>query len=212
MMKLSLRTISGLLVIVILFIGAEFLANTYTKEITSLMESLGMGGQLFFIAMAMIAVIIPVWSNIFLLPFGVMMWGPFFTAILCILGWWMGSIVSFFIARTYQEWLLGKYPSLKKYQLIDSLVPDNKVFFSLIFLRMTMPVDVLSYALGLFSRRISWKLNAITTSIGIMPFAFVFSYIGVLSPLVQVLIFITTTSLFIGYVIIQKRKRKSDTV
>jgi uncharacterized membrane protein YdjX (TVP38/TMEM64 family) len=151
-----------------------------------------------------------VWSNIFLLPFGTMTWGPFLTALFCITGWWFGSIISFYIARAYKEWLLTKYTSLRKYEFIDSLIPKEHVSLSLIFLRMTMPVDILSYGLGLFSKRITWKQNAITTLIGITPFAFVFSYIGVFKTTTQVAIFVLTFSLFGLFVYI--RKRRTSTV
>ncbi len=204
-MKSSLSKVGGLIIILLLFIGADTLADTHTQEIVTMIESYGMGGKMFFTAIAMLAVVIPIWSNIFLIPFGVITWGPFLTAIFCITGWFFGSIVSFYIARIYKEWLLTKYPSLHKYDLIDSLIPDKHMFLSLIFLRMTMPVDILSYALGLFSKRIHWKQNAITTLIGISPFAFIFSYIGIFETKFQVALFSSTFLLFILYVIIRKR-------
>ncbi len=205
-MKASFSKYFGVLIVIALFIGADLLADTYTQEITRLIESYGMEGELLFIAMAMLAVVIPIWSNIFLLPFGVITWGPFLTALLCITGWWFGSVISFYIARVYKEWLLRKYPSLHKYEVIDSLISKEHVMPSLIFLRMTMPVDILSYAIGLFSKRITWKQNAITTIIGITPFAFIFSYIGVFKTSVQIAIFVVTFSLFALFVYIRKRK------
>lgn len=205
-MKIFSSKIFGVLVVLVLFIGASILTNTYSSEISLLIESLGMEGKMLFTALAMLAVVIPIWSNIFLLPFGVVTWGPFLTAIFCITGWFFGSVVSFFIARKYKEWLLTKYPSLHKYELIDSIIPKEHVFPSLIFLRMTMPVDILSYAIGLFSKRISWKQNAITTIIGITPFAFVFSYIGIFSTATQIIIFSVTGICFLIYIYIRKRK------
>ncbi len=204
-MKIPISNYFGIALIIILFIGADLLTDTYTEEITQVVESYGMEGKMFFTGMAMLAVIIPLWSNIFLLPFGVITWGPLLTAILCIIGWWFGSIASFYIARTYKEWILTKYPSLKKYELVDSLIPESHIYPSLIFLRMTMPVDILSYALGLFSKRITWQHNALTTLIGITPFAFIFSYIGIFSTATQVTIVIVTCILFGLFVFIRKR-------
>jgi uncharacterized membrane protein YdjX (TVP38/TMEM64 family) len=40
---------------------------------------------------------------------------------------------------------------------------------------MAVPVDVLSYAIGLFTT-VSWRVYTAATLIGIMPFAFIFSY------------------------------------
>ncbi len=192
-------------IILLLFVIAEIITKLYSTEITILIESYGIEGKLLFTALAMIAVVIPVWSNLFLLPFGVVTWGPFLTAVFCIAGWFFGSIVSFFIARTNKEWLLTKYPSLRKYEFIDTLVPAKHVFWSLIFLRMTMPVDILSYGLGLFSKKILWKQNAITTLIGITPFAFIFSYIGIFTLQTQLLIFGITLSAFVLFVSLRRK-------
>jgi uncharacterized membrane protein YdjX (TVP38/TMEM64 family) len=155
--------------------------------------------------MAALAVIVPVWSNIFLLPFGVIAWGPFMTSLLCITGWWIGSVVAFFIARTYREKILIHKPSLTTYTYIDTLISKKHPTLTLIFLRMTLPVDILSYALGLFSGHISWKQNALTTLIGITPFAFIFSYIGTFSGSVQIIILSTTTLLFFFYYLFRKK-------
>jgi len=196
----------GVLVLLLLFIVADLLTDTYTQELTTFIQNYGTEGEILFIALAMMAVVIPVWSNIFLLPFGTMTWGPFLTALFCITGWFFGSVFSFYIARTYKEWLLTKYKSLRKYEFIDSLIPQEHVTFSLIFLRMTMPVDILSYGLGLFSKRISWRQNAVTTLIGITPFAFIFSYIGVFSTTTQVSVFGITTVLFGLFIYIRKQR------
>ena len=204
-MKVSFPKIAGVLVILLFFIAADFLADTYTGQIVSFTDTLGVEGKLLFVALAMVAVVIPVWSNIFLLPLGVITWGPFLTAIFCIYGWWFGSIVSFYLARTYKEWILLKYTSLKKYEFIDEFIPAEHVSISLIFLRMTMPVDILSYGLGLFSKRITWQQNAITTLIGITPFAFIFSYIGVLKTSTQIAIFLGTFSIFTLVVFLRKK-------
>lgn len=205
-MKIPFSQITGILVLILLFIGADILTDTYTHEIGQFIKSYGTWGKLLFITLAVTAVVIPVLSNIFLLPFGTITWGPFLTAVLCITGWWFGSIISFYIAHTYKEWLLTKYTSLRKYEFIDSLIPQEHTSLSLIFLRMTMPVDIMSYGLGLFSKRITWRQNAVTTLIGITPFAFIFSYIGVFKTSTQVSIFILTFSLFTLYVYLRKQK------
>lgn len=199
--KLILSTV----LVVGLFCVAEILALLYSEEIAHTIQGHSKMSIVFFVLMAAVAVIIPVWSNIFLLPFGVIAWGAFITALLCILGWWIGSLISFAVARRYRELLIQKYPSLASHQFIDSLISNKHQSLSLIFLRMTIPVDVLSYALGLFSKKVSWKENAITTVLGITPFAFVFSYLGELSMNVEVIILLTTSLLFIMYIAMKRK-------
>ena len=205
-MQKFISTSINTIIIIVLFVLAEVLARKYSIPIATFVKDRGSFGQLFFVGMAALAVIIPVWSNMFLLPISALTFGPFETALLCILGWWIGAVTSFYIGRMYKEWLLTRYHSLKKYEFVDSYIPKNHTNASLIFLRMTMPVDVLSYALGIFSTRISWKQNAVTTLIGITPFAFIFSYIGMFPAYTQVLIFVATGLLFGVYVYIQHKK------
>jgi uncharacterized membrane protein YdjX (TVP38/TMEM64 family) len=175
--------------------------NTDIKEIA---EKHYILGYLFYFISASVAVIIPVLTNIVLIPPAVMLWGPFVTAVLSILGWWVGSMISFYIARTFKTSLLIRFPVFQKYDHIDRLVFDDKSstrfkkFYKLIFLRMTFPVDVLSYALGFFSNKVSFRENSITTLIGITPFAFIFSYgsemlyknIFIITPILAIIFFI----------------------
>ena len=77
---------------------------------------------------------------------------------------------------------------LEKVHLIEKLIPQRNIFLSVIFLRMAIPVDVLSYALGLFSS-ISFKLYFVATLVGVSPFAFIFSYSVLLPPWLQILFF-----------------------
>ena len=195
------------LCIILLFVVAEFFAYNYSSEIKEIVQQYDNSGKIFFVLMAAFAVIVPLWSNIFLLPFGVVAWGSFNTAALCIFGWWIGSIISFSISRGYREWLITKYPSLNKNSFVDSLISKKYKNLSLIFLRMTLPVDILSYALGLFSHRITWKDNAITTFIGITPFAFIFSYITIFSPNIQLGILVFTVIIFMLYIFTQRKEK-----
>lgn len=205
-MQKKIPAILGTITLIVFFILAEVVAHTYSLQISAFIKNKELFGQLFFVMMAALAVIIPIWSNMFLIPISVVAFGSLTTALLCISGWWIGSITSFFIARMYKEWLLKQYSSLRNYQFIDSYIPKNRTILSLIFLRMTIPVDVLSYALGLFSARISWKQNAVTTLIGITPFSFIFSYIGLFSAKIQFIVFTVTALLFFIYITLQKKK------
>jgi uncharacterized membrane protein YdjX (TVP38/TMEM64 family) len=173
--------------------------NTDIKEVT---EKHYILGYLFYFISAAVAVIIPLFTNMLLIPPAVMLWGPFVTAVLSILGWWVGSMISFYIARIFKTRLLARFPTFKKYDHIDTLISkgssDSNKFYKLIFLRMTFPVDVLSYALGFFSNKVSFRENSITTLIGITPFAFIFSYgsemlyknIFIITPILAIIFFI----------------------
>ncbi len=161
-----------------------------------------------FVGLAALATVFPSFTNMMFIPLGVSMFGAFWAAILCILGWWLGSVIAFAIGRYYNEYLLERFPSFKNYLYIDKLVGDKNMFWKLILLRMTIPVDVLSYALALFSRRVTYKMNAVTTLIGITPFAFIFAYAGEM--IYQNVIWVTSTLavVFVAYLFITLGKKK----
>jgi uncharacterized membrane protein YdjX (TVP38/TMEM64 family) len=165
-------------------------------------------GVMAFVGLAALAVVFPSFTNMMFIPIGVSMFGPLYAALLCILGWWLGSVISFTIGRYYNEYLLERFPSFKNYLYIDKLVGDKNMFWKLILLRMTIPVDVLSYALALFSKRVSYKMNAVTTLIGITPFAFIFAYAGEM--IYKNVIWVTSTLavVFVAYLLITLRKKK----
>lgn len=164
-------------------------------------------GTAAFVALAALAVVFPSFTNMMFIPIGVSMFGPFYAAVLCILGWWLGSVAAFAVGRYYEAYLLSRFASFQNYMYIDKLVQDKNMFWKLIFLRMTFPVDVLSYALALFSKRVTHSMNAITTLIGIAPFAFVFTYAGEMMYRNVVWIATTLAAVFIVWLIINIKNK-----
>jgi len=112
--------------------------------------------------------LIPVVSNIY---------GWFLAGVVTVIGWTFGSIIVFFISRKYGVPLIKKFVSLKKINKFESKIPKENLFIDIVLLRMIIPVDILSYALGLFSK-VKFKTYVLATIIGITPFAFVFSFLG----------------------------------
>ena len=55
-------------------------------------------------------------------------------------------------------------------------VPKNP-FWSVVLLRLVVPMDVISYVLGLFTD-IGWLKYAAATAIGLTPSAFLLAYLG----------------------------------
>jgi uncharacterized membrane protein YdjX (TVP38/TMEM64 family) len=111
--------------------------------------------------------------------------GSFLTSILSIISWTIGSLGAFWIARKFGASVVSRMESVDKIREVVSKVPKEKMFWYLIFLRTTIPVDILSYALGLFTN-ISWRMFSLTTFIGIIPATFLFSYVGSLSLQLQI--------------------------
>lgn len=133
------------------------------------------GTMLYVLLLAGSVVLLPL-SSLPLLPIAAHIWGVWITALLSILGWWTGSLIAFQLAR-YGRNILGKFVSLESLDATEKKIPRDISFMGIVLLRMILPVDVTSFALGLL-RHLSFTTYAVASLIGIIPFAFVWSYAG----------------------------------
>jgi len=103
--------------------------------------------------------------------------GPVIAAVYNIIGWGIGAAIAFYTARFFKKPFLEQFVPLKKIAIYEKKIPKNFEFLSVVLLRMILPVDVLSYAIGFFST-MRFSRYMMATIIGITPFAFVFAYGG----------------------------------
>jgi uncharacterized membrane protein YdjX (TVP38/TMEM64 family) len=128
------------------------------------------------IAMFLGTVIAPI-AIVPIIPLIAPMLGPFQTGVASWVGWTLGAVVAFCIARYGGKPLLMRFVSLEALNRYEARIP-HETHFSLIFaLRIVIPVDLLSYALGLFSR-VPLGVYTAASALGIMWFSFAFSYLG----------------------------------
>ena len=159
-------------------------------------------GILVFVATSVLAVLMHLLTNLPLVPLAVLAWGPEWTAVLLLGGCgWPGQ-------RSRSRWgaharplILRHFPSVKRHADIDSLIHPRHRIASLILLRMTFPVDVLSYALGLFSRDTTLTENAVSTAVGGAPFALLFALYPTLPAVAQGLVFVACALMFAAYML-----------
>lgn len=185
--------------VVVLFAAGVLAAREYAAQIeTALVDyaALGIG---MFIASSAIAVLLPMLTNLPLVPAAVVAWGPAMTAALLLLGWMIGAALAFALGRHARSLTLKHFPSAQRHANIDRLIHPQHRLWSLILLRMTFPVDVLSYSLGLFSRSTSATENLLSTTLGAAPFAVLFALLPTLSTSTQSGIFIASTLAFVIY-------------
>ena len=101
-------------------------------------------------------------------------------------GWTTGSLVAFLIARRWGYPLVRKLTSIERVKRMKRYIPED-LFWSVVFLRLMMPMDVLSYALGLFTD-MKWHRYAVATALGVAPAAFVLAYLGRLTHIYELII------------------------
>lgn len=197
---LGLAAITALFILVSLFVSAN------ENELKSFIYLHKIGGAMAYIALGIIATVVAPLSSLPFLPLVSLLYGWFLAAIFSIIAWSIGSLIAFWIARRYGKGFARKFVSLERLERLEAKIPRKRFFWSIVLLRAIVPVDALSYALGLFST-IKTGEYALATVIGITPFAVIWAYFGSMptKQTVGVLIII-----LIVYLIFIKRKRPGN--
>ena len=211
--KELIKASATLIIIIILFILISYVVNSYLDELKAYTSSHYFLGVLVYVFISAISIIFAPVSSLPLIPFASKVWGWQLSAAYSAAGWTIGNIVSFFVARRYGKPLVEKVISLKRIEKFEKYIPENNIFFSIVLLTIVLPLDGLSYALGLFSN-VKLKVYILATIIGIIPFAVIFAILGTL-PLVYQLIGLAVSLilvgvlLYIGYKMNKKIKKRN---
>jgi len=184
------------LVATALFAVALLLARQFAAPIRELLQAYTALGIAVFVVTSAVAVLLPMLTNLPLVPLAVLAWGPWWSALLLLLGWVVGATLSFALGRCARAPILRRFPSVQRHADIDRLIHPRHRMLSLVLLRMTFPVDVLSYALGLFSRRTTAGEVIASTALGAAPFALLFALVPTLSAPVQAVVFAGSVGVF----------------
>lgn len=185
--------------VVALFAVGLVVARWYAAPIEAALADHAALGVAVFVLSSAVAVLMPALTNLPLVPLAVVAWGPWSTAALLLGGWTIGSMLSFSLGRYARRIILRHFPSVQRHADIERLIHPHHRMSSLVLLRMTFPVDVLSYALGLFSMRTTMAENTLATVIGAAPFALLFALLPALSGPQQLAVFLGSTVVFLVY-------------
>lgn len=170
--------------LVLFFIIAIFLTNYYEVEIIKYLD-FGYWGMLIYVLLATSSTVLAPINTLPLITVATALWGGFISALLSITAWTLGAIIAFIIARKFGRPFIEKHYSLEKISRYEKILGDKYVFWNIVALRIMIPVDLLSYAIGLFT---SVKLftYSLATLIGVSPFAFLLAYSTTFPPLLQI--------------------------
>lgn len=133
-------------------------------------------GALIYVLAGIASVVLLPLSSLPLLPLAARIWGVWIAGALSAAGWWFGALIAFWIARVARP-SLERFVSLAALDKLEHLIPADVGFAGIVVLRMLLPVDVTSFALGLL-KKLPFATYAVASLIGILPFAFVWSYAG----------------------------------
>lgn len=186
--------------VVLLFGVGLWLTRHYADPLRDALDTHAALGVVVFFVSSVVAVLAPMLTNLPLMPLAVLVWGPAWAGAILLAGWIVGAALSFTLGRHARRLILQRFPSVQRHAGIDRLIDPGHPLRSLILLRMTFPVDVLSYALGLFSRRTTLAQNIVSTTLGAAPFAVLFALFPTLSDGAQLAVFAASVFGFVLYV------------
>ena len=199
------KNLLGLLIIVLVFVLVTYIVQSNIDFFKSIIGE-GILGVLIYVFFVQLAIVFAPLNSTPLIPIASNVWGPFATSLINIFSWTLGSVIVFIISRKWGTKILGKLISLKDFHKLENKIPKENEFLSIVFLRMIVPVDILSYFLGLFSK-IKFRTYLFASFIGIIPFAFAISYLGSIPFIYQLpVIFLVVLVIFIGLLIKESRK------
>ena len=194
-LKKDIPGIFALIGFVIFFFLSLYLVKSYSSEIQEFITQYGGRGMIVYIFLVILSVVVAPVSTIPLLPVAATAWGPFWAGVLSIFAWFIGSLVAFFVGRHVGRPILHIFTDMARFESVGRRISSPHLFWSIVFLRMVLPVDVLSYAIGTMTK-IPFKVYAVASFIGIIPMAFLLSY-AVVFP-----IWLVAIAIFIVYILI----------
>jgi len=205
----SRRELIWLVLVATVLIGAVVLVRTNAREITRFIEANPiLGGGLYLVLNILDAVIAP-GATLPLIPVAAHAWGRVPAALVTVTGWTVGSLIAFLIARRWGYPIVRKLTSVERVKKLKPYVP-NDVFWSVVLLRLVMPMDVISYVAGLFTD-MSISRYVIATLLGLTPTAFLLAYLGKLPHAYDLIMFGIGGAVVAAYFLFTRRRTSRAT-
>ncbi len=199
----------ALLILGAIFAMSSFVSQWYQDDIRVVMGQHGGLGMVTYVCVTVLAIVVAPISTMPLVPLATSIWGWRIAGLLSLLGWTIGAQFSFVIARRFGERVLRRLFPNGSVDYLGDRLSQKDIFWTLVLLRMTMPVDVLSYAIGCFTRISSFRYF-LSTVIGVTPFAFVFAYAGSLPVYYQLGVLLLISLLILSILFFRSKIRYGE--
>ncbi|OLE83388.1 MAG: hypothetical protein AUF76_06555 [Acidobacteria bacterium 13_1_20CM_2_65_9] len=187
-------------------IAAIVLVRTHEDSIKTFIDQNPFLGVVLYIVLNILDAVLAPGATLPLIPVAAHAWGPVPAAIVTTIGWTAGSLIAFLIARRWGHPIVKKLTSVERLRRMKKYIPED-LFWSIVLLRLVLPMDVMSYVLGLFTD-ISWPRYVAATALGVAPSAFVLAYVGKLPNAYDFITFGVGAGVVIAYVIVARRRHR----
>ena len=187
-------------VLIISFVAVSYFIQSHTDYIQEMISKTKIRDfAIVFVLLLIVATVFAPVSLIPIIPLASYAYGWVATGILIVIGEFVGSLIAFGLARKWGIPLVSKLVSLEEIERYGKMMPEGNLFWVIVFLRIALPVDALSYVFGLFSK-IKFSTYSFATLLGVIPGAFALAYVGSLELKYQIIAFImVVVVILIGY-------------
>ncbi len=209
--QLTAAEIIGVIALALVFLGASYASERFAPVLERAIGAAGTTGMALYVLVIMGIVLIPFATTLPMIPVAVSVWGHVAAAGLTLLGWGVGAFIAFSIARRFGDAFRRRILVFQRVRELGSALPRQYYFWgTVLFGIIGMPVDMLSYALGLFTPIRPFRFLAATV-IGLTPFAFFISYTATLPALYQAYIMAFLVFVWL-YALIRLKERSRNRV
>jgi uncharacterized membrane protein YdjX (TVP38/TMEM64 family) len=200
------REYAALIIVAAVLIGAVFVVRHFAEPIRTFIEAQAFWGFVLYITLNIVDAVVAPGATLPLIPVVVGVWGRVPTALATMAGWTTGSLIAFLIARRWGYPIVRKITSIERVRAMRRYIPED-LFWSIVFVRIVLPMDVISYVLGLFTD-IRWPAYVGATALGLGPSAFLLAYFGKLPNAYEIIAF-GIGGMAVVAVLIARRRRRS---
>jgi uncharacterized membrane protein YdjX (TVP38/TMEM64 family) len=194
-----------LLAIGVVLVAAIFVVRRFSASLTEFIDDHAVAGLCLYLALNILDAIVAPGATLPLIPVAAHAWGRTAAALATTAGWTAGSLIAFLLARRWGAPLVRRLTSWKRVQRMKRYIPEN-LFWSIVLARLVLPMDVISYVLGLFTG-IGWTEYAAATALGLTPSAFLLAYLGKLPNSYEIIAVGVGGMLLVSSLLIARRKR-----
>jgi uncharacterized membrane protein YdjX (TVP38/TMEM64 family) len=205
-MAVSRRELAWLATIAAVLVTALVVVRANAGSIARFIDDNPSWGVVLYIALNVVDAVFVPGATLPLIPVAVRAWGRVLAALVTTVGWTAGSLIAFLIARRWGSPIVRKFVPMERLRGMKRYIPED-LFWSITLLRLVLPMDVISYVLGLFTD-ISWAKYAGATALGLIPSAFVLAYVGKLSYAYDLIAFGVGAAFVVASIMLARRRRR----
>jgi uncharacterized membrane protein YdjX (TVP38/TMEM64 family) len=192
-------------VVLAIVVAAMFPVRRFAPALQEALDEHTGPGILLYLGLNIVDALFAPGATLPLIPVAVRVWGRLPAALLTIAGWTAGSLLAFLIARRWGGPIVEKLVPLERVKQMRGYLPEN-LFWSVVLFRAVLPMDVISYVIGLFTD-MPTREYLFATLLGLVPSALLLTALGKMPNGYDVIMLGVGGLAAAGYFLVVRRRR-----